>query len=157
MIEHFRVLVFSNQVYRHSSHLTVAARCGFGLRVGFRVSVAALSPSVLMAVLAVRRRRRAGEFCRSRRGPRWLWGLGQRPAPRQNLEAFRAIRSLDDFGVQPRQNSCQGVLKLPPLISAVGKEFAQNCEHAEQRFENQEAAIAVLNVGRMNDSMQHEA
>jgi hypothetical protein len=53
-----------------------------------------------------------------------------------------------------RQDFCQGLLKLRPLIPAVGKEFAQKREQAEQRFENEYATVAVLNVGRMNNGMQ---
>ena len=56
-----------------------------------------------------------------------------------------------------RQDFCQGLLKLRPLIAAIGKESAQKREQAEQRFENQYATIAVLNVGRMNDGMQEKA
>ena len=56
-----------------------------------------------------------------------------------------------------RQRSCQGLLKLRPLIAAIGKELAQKREQAEQRFENQYAAIAILNVGRMNDGVQQKA
>jgi hypothetical protein len=53
-----------------------------------------------------------------------------------------------------RQDFCQSLLKLRPLIPAIGKELAEKWEQAEQRFENEYAAVAVLNVGRMNDSMQ---
>ena len=56
-----------------------------------------------------------------------------------------------------RQDFCQDRLKLRSLIPAIGKEFAQKREQAEQRFENEYAAVAVLDVGRMNDGMQQEA
>jgi hypothetical protein len=56
-----------------------------------------------------------------------------------------------------RQDFCQGLLKLRPLIPAIGKELAQKREQAEERFENQYATVAVLNVGRMNDGMQEKA
>ena len=56
-----------------------------------------------------------------------------------------------------RQDSYQGLLKLRPLIPAIGKELAQKREQTEERFENEDATIAVLNVGRMNDGMQQEA
>ena len=56
-----------------------------------------------------------------------------------------------------RQDFCQGLLKLRPLIPAIGKELAEKREQAEQRFENEYAAVAVLNVGRMNDRMQQQA
>jgi hypothetical protein len=64
------------------------------------------------------------------------------------------VRSPDDVDFQVRQDFCQGLLKLRPLIPAIGKELAEKWEQAEQRFENEYAAIAVLNVGRMDDSMQ---
>jgi hypothetical protein len=52
---------------------------------------------------------------------------------------------------------CRGALKLRPLIPAIGKELAEKREQTEQRFENKYAAVAVLDVGRMNDGMQQEA
>jgi hypothetical protein len=43
------------------------------------------------------------------------------------------------------------------LISAVGKQRLEKGEHAEQGRHHQNAAIAILDVGRMNDGMEQKA
>lgn len=42
------------------------------------------------------------------------------------------------------------------LIAAVGKELFQKWKHAEQSRDDENAAVAILNIGRMNDGMQHQ-
>ena len=44
-----------------------------------------------------------------------------------------------------------------PLVSAVGKEFLQKRKPAEQGSEDQNAAIAVLDIGWMHDGVQQQA
>ena len=43
-----------------------------------------------------------------------------------------------------------------PLVSTVGKEFLQKRKLAEQGPKDQSAAIAVLDIGRMNHCMKQE-
>lgn len=48
-------------------------------------------------------------------------------------------------------------MKQRPLIAAIGKKLFQKREHAEKRFKNQNAAIAILNVGLVNDGVEQQA
>jgi len=56
-----------------------------------------------------------------------------------------------------RENFCQRFGKLRSLISAVGKERLQKGKHPEQGRHDDNAAIAILNVGRMNDGVEQQA
>jgi hypothetical protein len=56
-----------------------------------------------------------------------------------------------------RQNLSKRFRKFRPLISAVGEERLQKRKHAEQCRHNENASIAILNVGWMNDGMEQEA
>ena len=51
----------------------------------------------------------------------------------------------------PRAVECR------PLVSAVGKEFLQKRKPAEQGSEDQNAAIAVLDIGWMRDGVRRQA
>jgi len=42
------------------------------------------------------------------------------------------------------------------LISAVGEQHLQKGEHAEQCRHDENASIAILNVGRMNDGVEQK-
>jgi hypothetical protein len=50
----------------------------------------------------------------------------------------------------------QSVSELWSLITAVGKQLSQKRVHAEQCFDDKDTAIAILNIGRMNDGVQDE-
>ena len=56
-----------------------------------------------------------------------------------------------------RQNLCNRFRKFRSLISAVGEQRLQKWKHAEQCRHNENASIAILNVGRMNDGVEQEA
>ena len=79
------------------------------------------------------------------------------PAFGQDHKSADPIGTFDDFNVEMRENFCQGLLKLRSLISAVGEELFQKGKHPEQGRHDENAAIAILNVGRMNDGVEHEA
>ena len=49
------------------------------------------------------------------------------------------------------------VVEYRPLVSAIGKEFLQKRKPAEQGSEDQNAAIAVLDIGWMHDGVQQQA
>ena len=49
------------------------------------------------------------------------------------------------------------MLEFRPLITAVGIELEQERMQAEQGGEQQRPAVAILNVGRMNDGVQQQA
>jgi hypothetical protein len=83
-------------------------------------------------------------------------GAFDNPSARQNLEAFRGIGSFDDFGFEIGQDFGEPVGKNWTLIGAVGKQLLKEWKLAEQRGEQQEAAIAILNVGGMDDGVEQE-
>jgi len=56
-----------------------------------------------------------------------------------------------------RQNFCKRFRKFLPLISAVGEERRQKRKHPEQCRHDEDAAITILNVGRMNDGVEQQA
>jgi hypothetical protein len=56
-----------------------------------------------------------------------------------------------------RQYFCNRFRKLRSLISAVGEERFQKGKHPEQGRQDQNASIAILNVGRMYDGVEQEA
>ena len=56
-----------------------------------------------------------------------------------------------------RQNFCKRFRKFRSLISAVGEQRLQKGKHPEQCRDDENAAIAILNVGRMNDGVEQEA
>jgi hypothetical protein len=55
------------------------------------------------------------------------------------------------------QNLCKRFRKFRSLISAVGEERLQKWKHPEQCRHDENASIAILNVGRMNDGVEQEA
>ena len=51
----------------------------------------------------------------------------------------------------------QGAVKDRPLIGAVGKQFVEKGKQIEQRRQECEAAVAILNVGGGDDAVQEQA
>jgi hypothetical protein len=82
---------------------------------------------------------------------------GHDPAFGYDLEADGAIGSLDDFNVKMRENFCQRVGELRSLIAAVGEQRLQKGKHPKQRRHHENAAIAILDIGRMHDGVQEQA
>jgi len=66
------------------------------------------------------------------------------------------IGTFDDFNVEMRQNLCKPFRKFRSLITAVGEQHLQKGKHAEQCRHDENASIAILNVGRMNDGVEQE-
>ena len=78
------------------------------------------------------------------------------PAFWQNDEAFDLIAALDDLGFEVGRDSRLGFLELRPLIAGVGKELLQERIHACQGRKKQNAAIAILDIGGVNDGVQQQ-
>ena len=78
------------------------------------------------------------------------------PALGQDHKSVDPIGAFDDFYVEMRQSFCKRFRKLRSLISAVGKERLQERKHPKQGRHDENAAIAILNVGRMNDGVEQE-
>jgi hypothetical protein len=79
------------------------------------------------------------------------------PAFGQNDKSGDAIGSLDDVDLQMRANLCQGGCEFGSLIAAIGEQLLQKRKHPEQGRHDKNAAVAILNVGRMDDGVQQEA
>ena len=82
---------------------------------------------------------------------------GHDPAFGQDHESADPIGTFDDFNVEMRETFCKRFRKLRSLISAVGEERLQKGKKPEQGRHDEDAAIAILNVGRMNDGVEQEA
>ena len=78
------------------------------------------------------------------------------PALGQLHEAFGVIGAFDDLGLEIGQDFSEPVRKNRTLIGAIGKQLLKERKLAEQRGEQQQAAIAVLNVGGMDDGVQQQ-
>ena len=78
------------------------------------------------------------------------------PTAWKRHESFRPIGALDDFSFELRQDLRQGFLKVRPLIATIGKELFQERVHPEKGRKKQDAAIAILDIGRMNDGVQQQ-
>jgi hypothetical protein len=78
------------------------------------------------------------------------------PTLGQLHEPFRLIGSFDDFGFETGQDFGERVAKNRPLIGAVGKQLLEERKPTEQRRQQCDAAIAILNAGGMNDGVQQQ-
>jgi hypothetical protein len=56
-----------------------------------------------------------------------------------------------------RQNFCNCFRKFRPFISAVDEQRLQKWKHAEQCRHDESAAIAILDIGRMNNGVEQQA
>jgi len=78
------------------------------------------------------------------------------PAFGQDDKALGLVGAFDDLDVDPAQNFRHRLVELRPLITAIGVKLQQEWKHAEQGGEQQRPAVAVLNVGAMNDRVQQQ-
>ena len=75
------------------------------------------------------------------------------PTPGQNLEAFGRVGALDDLGDDVRQSLLLCLAKLRSLIAATLPSRLSRYNRAQ----NENAAIAILNVGRVNERVKQQA
>ena len=66
------------------------------------------------------------------------------------------IGALDDVSVDVGQDFRECLLEMRSLVAGVGEEFLQERIHSEQSGEQQNAAVTVLDIGRMNDGMEQQ-
>ncbi len=78
------------------------------------------------------------------------------PALGQNDETFGLTTAADDFGYQARHGVRQTIMEHRPGIGAVGKQLFEKRELPEQRRQDDEAAIAILNIGGGDQRMQQQ-
>ena len=72
-------------------------------------------------------------------------------------DKFAKLGAFDDLDIDVPAHALQSVLEKRSLIAAVGIELEQEWKHAEQRAHQQQAAIAILDVGGVNDGVQQQA
>ena len=73
------------------------------------------------------------------------------------VQTLGLIGTFDDFDVDLRGNFRQSGTKLRSLIAAIDKDLLQKWKHAEQGFEDEHAAVAILNIGRMHDGVEQQS
>ena len=78
------------------------------------------------------------------------------PTARQHHKSFGLIGTFDDFRFELRQEFRKRFLKFRSLITAVGVQLLQERIHPEQSGKQQDAAITILDIGRVNDGVQQQ-
>ena len=79
------------------------------------------------------------------------------PAFGQDDKGPGLIGSLDDLDVQALEDGPQRILESGALISAIGVEIEKEGIKAEQRCHHQHAAVAILDIGGMDEGVHQEA
>ena len=69
---------------------------------------------------------------------------------------FGLIGALDDFSFEVGQDFRERLLEFRPLITTVGKQLLQEGIHPEQGCKQQDAAVAILNIGGMNNGVEQQ-
>jgi len=67
------------------------------------------------------------------------------------------IGAPDDFNFEVWQDFRQGLVESRSLIGRVGQELPQERMHPEQGRKQQDAAVAILDIGGMNDGVEQQA
>jgi hypothetical protein len=78
------------------------------------------------------------------------------PALGLDDEALGIVATPDDIDCQIGQDLCDAVAEGRSAIGAIGKQLAQERELSEQARQQQHATVAVLNVGRHDQRVQHQ-
>ena len=79
------------------------------------------------------------------------------PAFGKHDEAFDLIAPSDDLGNEVRYDARQTVVEHRPGIGAVSKQLLEKRELPEQAGQQQNAAVAILNIGGGDQRMQQKA
>ena len=72
-------------------------------------------------------------------------------------KAFGMIGTFDDLHSQAAHSLGGAVVEDRPRIGAVGEQFTQEGELSKQSGQQQDAAVAILNVGGSHLRVQHQA
>ena len=79
------------------------------------------------------------------------------PAQGFNDEALGMVGTSDDFDHQVRHGVGDTMLEDRPRVSAVGEQLAEERKLSEQGGQQQDATVAILNVGGGHQCVQHQA
>jgi hypothetical protein len=66
------------------------------------------------------------------------------------------IGASDDFGFEVGQGFGERGMELWSLVASIGKELLQERIHSEQGRKNQGAAVAILDIGGMNNGVKQQ-
>ena len=78
------------------------------------------------------------------------------PPAWEDHKSFDLIGPLDDFSFEVRQDTRKGIVEFRPLIGGVGKQLLQEGIHPKQSRKQQDAAVAILDIGGVNDGVQQQ-
>jgi hypothetical protein len=79
------------------------------------------------------------------------------PAFWQVNKSFGLVGAFNDLRLDAGQDVRQRLLELPPLVAGIGEQRLQKGIPAKEGGQQQDAAIAILNIGGMNDGVQQQA
>ncbi len=77
------------------------------------------------------------------------------PSTRQNREAFRLVRSLDDLD-RPAPELLQPPLQLVARITTIGEDMQQPWPLVTDGFQEIGRAVAILDIGTMHRQTNHQ-
>ena len=78
------------------------------------------------------------------------------PAAWKHHKTFGLIGALDDFRFEVGQDFRERLMEFRPLVAAIGKQLFQERIESEQSGKKQDATVAVLDIGRVNDHVEQE-
>jgi hypothetical protein len=76
------------------------------------------------------------------------------PALGQDHKAADLIGTFDDFDLDKRSNFRKRIGKFRSFMSAIEEQLLQTWKHPEQCRHDESTAIAILDIGRMNDGVE---
>jgi len=71
----------------------------------------------------------------------------------ENDEALGDVRALDDLDLKLRHEFGDTLFEDGSLVAAIGEDFAQEWIQAKQSGNQQDPAVAILGIGRVDDRM----
>ena len=80
-------------------------------------------------------------------------GTLDEPTAGENDEALGDVRALDDLDLKLRHEFGDTLFEDGSLVAAIGEDFAQEWIQAKQSGNQQDPAVAILSIGRVDDRM----
>jgi len=66
------------------------------------------------------------------------------------------VRAPDDLSFEVGQGFCECLVEMRSLVAGIGEELLQERIHSEQGSKQQNATVAILDIGAMNDGMEQQ-
>ena len=79
------------------------------------------------------------------------------PTLGKEFEALRGVGAFDDLHFDVPADAAQSILENWPLVSTIGIEFEQKRMEAKQRRHEEDTAVTVLNIRRMDHGVHQQA